>query len=510
VRAVLSVYDKTGLESFARGLAQLGFELVSTGGTHAYLAQHGLDVIGVSDVTGFPEILDGRVKTLHPAIHGGLLARRDLEEHQSSIEAHGIQPVDLLAVNLYPFESTVNQPGCTLQEALEQIDIGGPAMVRAAAKNFPHVVVITNPARYQDVLTAIQSGGVSDELRQALAAEAFQHVSTYDALVAKYLRGPGAEFPGELTIPGRLATPLRYGENPHQTAAAYIRPGATREATGILSAEQLQGKELSYNNLLDADAALRPIQGLTEPACVIIKHTIPCGFAIRQTVADAFQTALASDPVSAFGGIVAINRSIDEATAHALAGIFLEVIIAPDFSQEARRILAAKKNLRLLALPPAGWNTRADSSVRSIQGGLLVQDADNRPDDPGQWRVVTGAPPSDSVRADLAFAWHACRFVKSNAIVLAKEQSLVGVGPGQPNRVDSVRIAMERAGERARGAVLASDAFFPFADGVEEAIRAGIVAVIQPGGSVRDAEVIAACNEAGVPMTFTGTRHFLH
>ena len=383
-------------------------------------------------------------------------------------------------------------------------------MVRAAAKNFPHVVVVTNPARYPEVLSAIRGGGVPDELRRALAAEAFQHVSTYDALVAEYLRGPGAGFPGELTIPGRLAALLRYGENPHQAAAAYIRPSASSAPTGILSAEQLQGKGLSYNNLLDADAAIRPIQGLTEPACIIIKHTIPCGFAIRETAIAAFQAALASDPVSAFGGIVAINRSIDEPTAKALAAIFLEVIIAPDFSQEARQVLEAKKNLRLLVLPPAAWRTHADFSVRSIQGGLLVQDADTQPDAPGQWRVVTEAPLSDSIRGDLAFAWHACRFVKSNAIVLAKDQSLVGVGPGQPNRVDSVRIAIKRAGVRAQGAVLASDAFFPFADGVEEAIRAGIVAVIQPGGSLRDAEVIAACNEAGVPMIFTGTRHFLH
>jgi phosphoribosylaminoimidazolecarboxamide formyltransferase/IMP cyclohydrolase len=510
VRAVLSVYDKTGIEAFARGLSDLGFELVSTGGTLAYLAQHGLDVISVSDVTGFPEILDGRVKTLHPAIHGGLLARRELAEHRSSLEAHNIAAIDLLAVNLYPFEATINQPGCTLQEALEQIDIGGPAMIRAAAKNFPHVVVVTNPARYLDVLTALRGGGIPDGVRRSLAAEAFQHVSTYDALVAEYLHGPGAEFPRELTIPGRLAAPLRYGENPHQSAAAYARPTTSGSPTGVLTADQLQGKELSYNNLLDADAALRAIQGVGEPACVIVKHTIPCGLAVRRTAVDAFQAALASDPVSAFGGIVAVNRPIDAAAAQALSRIFLEVVIAPEFSPEARQTLAAKKSLRLLALPPSGWNSSSDLSVRSIQGGLLVQESDTQRDDPGQWRVATEAPLADAVRADLAFAWHVSRFVKSNAIVLAADQALVGVGPGQPNRVDSVRIAIERAGDRARGAVLASDAFFPFADGVEEAIRAGIAAVIQPGGSVRDAEVITACNEAGIPMIFTGTRHFLH
>ena len=461
-------------------------------------------------MTGFRLILVGRVKTLHPSIHGGLLARRDLEEHRSSLEAHDIRPIDLLAVNLYPFEATVSQPECALQDALEQIDIGGPAMVRAAAKNFPHVIVITNPTRYADVLAALRSGGVPEHMRRSLAAEAFQHVSTYDALVAEYLRGSDGEFPRELTIPGRLAAPLRYGENPHQSAAAYVSPSTTGATPGVLAAAQLQGKDLSYNNLLDADAALRAIQGLEDPACVIVKHTIPCGVAIRRTAADAFQAALASDPVSAFGGIVAINRTIDEPAAQALAGIFLEVIVAPAFSPEALQILGAKKNLRLLTLPQAGWKTSAGLSVRSIQGGLLVQESDSRHDDPGQWRVVTEAPLPDAVRADLAFAWHVSRFVKSNAIVLTKDQALVGVGPGQPNRVDSVRIAIERAGERAGGAVLASDAFFPFADGVEEAIRAGIAAVIQPGGSVRDSDVIAACNHAGVPMIFTGTRHFLH
>jgi phosphoribosylaminoimidazolecarboxamide formyltransferase/IMP cyclohydrolase len=510
VRAVLSVYDKSGLEQFAKHLAELGFELVSTGGTHAYLAQHGLDVTGVSDVTGYPEILDGRVKTLHPAIHGGLLARRDLAEHRSSLEAHNIAPIDLLAVNLYPFEATINQPGCTLQDALDQIDIGGPAMIRAAAKNFPDVIVVANPARYAEVLAALRGDGVSDGMRRSLAAEAFQHVSTYDALVAEYLRGPDAVYSRELTIPGRLAAPLRYGENPHQSAAAYVRHSTTGSPTGVLTADQLQGKALSYNNLLDTDAALRAIQGVEELACVIIKHSIPCGMAVRQTAIEAFQAALASDPLSAFGGIVAINRPIDAAAAQALSGIFLEVVIAPEFSPEARRILGAKKNLRLLALPRAGWTVGADLSVRSIQGGLLIQEVDNQRDDPGQWRVATEAPLPDAVRADLAFAWHVSRFAKSNAIVLAADQALVGVGPGQPNRVDSVRIAIERAGDRARGAVLASDAFFPFADGVEEAIRAGIAAVIQPGGSVRDAEVITACNEAGIPMIFTGTRHFLH
>jgi phosphoribosylaminoimidazolecarboxamide formyltransferase / IMP cyclohydrolase len=510
VRAVLSVYDKTGLDEFAHGLVDLGFELVSTGGTHAYLARLGLPVRSVSDVTGFPEILDGRVKTLHPAIHGGLLARRDLPEHRAALNEQGIEPIDLLAVNLYPFEETVNRPGTSRDEALEQIDIGGPAMVRAAAKNFPHVIVVTNPERYAEILGALRRETVSDSMRRSLAAEAFQHVSTYDALVADYLRGPDLQYPRELTVPGRLVYPLRYGENPHQSAAAYLRPSATGSQDGVLSSVQLQGKELSYNNILDADAALQTTQGLSEPTCAIIKHTIPCGLAVRDTPADAFVAALASDPVSAFGGIVALNRPVDAPTAERIAGIFLEVVIAPGFDSEARRVLSAKKNLRLLELPKSAWEPGAESSLRTILGGFLVQESDSRIDDQSGWTVVTHSQLPDELRADLALAWHAIRYVKSNAIVLSKNRAVVGVGPGQPNRLDSVRIAIQRAGDRSRGSVLASDAFFPFADGVEEAILAGILAVIQPGGSVRDADVVAACNNAGIPMVFTGTRHFLH
>jgi phosphoribosylaminoimidazolecarboxamide formyltransferase / IMP cyclohydrolase len=510
VRAVLSVYDKAGLDEFAWGLADLGFDLVSTGGTHAHLARLALPVRSVSDVTGFPEILDGRVKTLHPAIHGGLLARLNLPEHRAAIEEHGIEPIALLAVNLYPFEATVNRPGCTIDEALEQIDIGGPAMVRAAAKNFPHVIVVTNPERYSDVLKALRDGAVSDDMRRSLAGEAFQHVSTYDALVAEYLRGPNAEYPRELTIPGRIASSLRYGENPHQSAAAYQRPCMTGSQSGVLSSVQLQGKELSYNNILDADAALRATQTLAEPACSIVKHTIPCGLAIRDTPAGAFEAALASDPVSAFGGIVALNRQVDAETAERLARIFLEVVVAPGFDVDARRILSAKKNLRLLELPGSAWEPSVESTIRTVQGGFLVQESDSSIDDPASWTVVTDTPLPDELRADVALAWHAIRYVKSNAIVLSNDRSIVGVGPGQPNRVDSVRIAVQRAGDQCRGSVLASDAFFPFADGVEEAIHAGVAAVIQPGGSVRDADVVAACNNAGIPMIFTGTRHFLH
>jgi phosphoribosylaminoimidazolecarboxamide formyltransferase / IMP cyclohydrolase len=510
VRAVLSVYDKSGLESFARGLADLGYELVSTGGTHAYLGARGLTVREVSDVTGFPEILDGRVKTLHPAIHAGLLARRELAEHRASLDEHDIRPIDILAVNLYPFEATVSKEGCTLQDALDQIDIGGPAMLRAAAKNFPNVVVVTNPARYAEILAAIQSDSVTDSLRRSLATEAFQHVSTYDALVAEYLRGPSERFPDELTIPGRQAFPLRYGENPHQRASAYRRPTPLGEHMGILDAIQLQGKELSYNNILDSDAAVRALKGISGASCAIVKHAVPCGMATRNTIAEAFAAALASDPVSAFGGIVALNQPVDGETARQIAEIFFEVVIAPQFSDEARTMLGSKKRLRLLELPVKGWIARPDVDVRSISGGLLLQERDTGIDSAETWSVATTSAPSGELQADLAFAWHACRFVKSNAIVLVRDRALVGVGPGQPNRVDSVKLAIDRAGDRANGSVLASDAFFPFADGVEAAIRAGVAAIIQPGGSIRDDEVVAACNNAGVPMVFTSVRHFYH
>jgi phosphoribosylaminoimidazolecarboxamide formyltransferase/IMP cyclohydrolase len=510
VRAVLSVYDKSGLDDFARGLANLGYEIVSTGGTQAYLEEHHVSVRSISDVTGFPEILDGRVKTLHPAIHAGLLARRELAEHRQALDQHQIQPIDVLAVNLYPFEATVARPGSTLSAALEQIDIGGPAMIRAGAKNFANVVVVTSPDRYDEVLAALRSGGASDQLRRSLAAEAFQHVSTYDALVAEYLRSQTAEFPDEITIPGRRVFSLRYGENPHQSAVAYVRPSTTCGSTGILSATQLQGKELSYNNILDSDAALRVIKGLPEPACAIIKHANPCGFATRSSIAEAFSTALASDPVSAFGGIVALNRSVNGEAARKMSDVFFEVIIAPEFTAEARSVLGTKKRLRLLELLAPGWDVQPETEIRTVTGGLLLQERDSAMDDPQTWSVATATSPSKEQLDDLAFAWHTCRFVKSNGIVLVRDQALVGVGPGQPNRVDSVRIAIERAGARAAGSVLASDAFFPFADGAQAAIDAGIAAIVQPGGSIRDAEVVAACNDAGIPMLFTGVRHFYH
>lgn len=510
MRALLSVSDKSGLADLASGLVELGFEIISTGGTLRFLLERGIPAEAVEQVTGFPEILDGRVKTLHPQIHGGLLARRDLARHVTELAEHGITPIDLVAVNLYPFEVTVAAAECTLFDALENIDIGGPAMIRAAAKNFPAVIVLTNPDDYAGSLDRLQSGAVDEPYRQALAARAFQHVSLYDALVAAYLRSPHERFLAELTIPARLEQVLRYGENPHQAAAAYQHVSIGSDPGGVLAGTQLQGKQLSYNNLLDADAAIRAAHRFADPTTVIIKHAVPCGLACRESAAASYRAALECDPVSAYGGVVALNRAVDAATAEALLETFMEVVIAPEFTAEARDRLAAKRNLRLLELPIAAWSEPSTLAVRSITGGLLIQEDDSQPDLVDQWRIVTAAQPSAEAMLELQFAWEASRLVRSNAIVLAKERMLVGVGPGQPNRLDSVRLAIQRAGTRAAGAVLASDAFFPFADGVEVALRAGLAAIIQPGGSVRDDEVIAACDREGIPMIFTGTRHFLH
>ncbi len=514
MRALLSVYDKTGIVDLARGLVSLGYEIVSTGGTLRTLEDAGVPVTAVADVTGAPEILDGRVKTLHPKIHGGLLARRDLATHVDELRDQGITPIDLLAANLYPFAATVRDPNVPLTDALVQIDIGGPAMIRAAAKNFPGVVALTDPTDYGPVLDDLRHGRIDDALRRHLAAKAFAHVAAYDTVVADYLRGgtPGAEgFPDDFSIAGRRVRDLRYGENPQQRAAAYRRLVAGPPPQGVLDAVQLAGKELSFNNLLDADAAWSAIGAFAEPAVAIVKHTIPCGLATRDRLADAFDAALAGDPVSAFGGIVALNRPLDRETAERMAPVFFEVIVAPAFSDEAREVLARKRQLRLLALPAPGPDRRLDLvDVRPIAGGLLVQESDATVDDPATWRVVTHRQPTDAELADLIFAWEAVRHVKSNAIVLARQRAIVGVGSGQPNRVESVAIAARKAGERAAGAALASDAFFPFPDGVEAAVRAGVTAIVQPGGSVRDAEVIAAADAAGMAMLLTGTRHFRH
>ncbi len=509
-RALLSVYDKIGIVELGRGLADLGYELISTGGTLASLADAGVPVTSVSDVTGFPEILDGRVKTLHPHIHGGLLARRDDQAHMTTLDERGIAPIDVVAGNLYPFAATVAREDVTIADALEQIDIGGPSMIRAAAKNFPSVIVLTDPADFASVLDDLRLGNVSLERRRELAAKAFAHTAAYDAIVADYLRDEA--WPWQFTVSGELVQVLRYGENPPQRGAAYRRLRAGAPAVGILDAEQLAGKELSFNNLLDADAAWGAVQGFARPAVSIVKHTIPCGLAERDALADAFSEALAGDPVSAFGGIVALNRPVDGETARRMAEIFFEVVIAPGFDDEALDRLGKKKALRLLRLPAAAVNAppTGDWDIRPIAGGLLLQTPDTEADDPAAWRVVTERAPDPREQADLLFAWHAARHVKSNAIVLARDGAVIGVGSGQPNRLESVRIATSKAGDRAAGSVMASDAFFPFADGLEAAIAAGVTAVIQPGGSVRDDEVIAAANNANVAMLFTGARHFRH
>ena len=509
MRALLSVYDKTGIVDLGRGLVELGYEIISTGGTLRALAEAGIPVKQVAEVTGSPEILDGRVKTLHPAIHGGLLARRDEPAHMASLAEHDITPIDLVVVNLYPFAETIAVPGVTLDQATEQIDIGGPAMIRAAAKNFPGVIVLTNPGDYQPTLDTLRGGDLTPDQRRRLAARAFAHVAAYDTLVAAYLTDDA--FPEQLTVAGTKTQDLRYGENPQQRAAAYRLhlPGRTRP--GVLDATQLAGKELSFNNLLDADAAWTAATAFAAPTVSIIKHAIPCGLASRDALDEAFAAALEGDPVSAFGGIVAANRPLDGATARRIADIFFEVIIAPGFDDEAREALGRKKNLRLLEMPPLDPGLAPPPwDLRLLGGGFLLQDPDVAPDDASGWKVVTHRQPTESELADLAFAWQAVRFVKSNAIVFARDRALVGVGSGQPNRVVSVRLAAANAGERARGAVVASDAFFPFADGVEAAIASGVTAIVQPGGSVRDAEVIAAADAAGVSMLFTGTRHFRH
>ncbi len=510
MRALISVYDKTGIVEFAQQLVDLGWEILSTGGTLRALREQGVPAVAVADVTGFPEILDGRVKTLHPSIHGGLLARLEIPAHREQLEMHGIEPIGMLVSNLYPFEQTLLQEGIGDDDAIEQIDIGGPAMLRAASKNHAHVIVVVDPGDQARVSDALRAGTVPGELRRELAAKAFQHTAEYDTLVSAYLRSENDRFPDDLTVAGRKALDLRYGENPHQLAAAYLQlqPGAGPR--GVLAAKQHQGKALSYNNLLDADAAWSAIQGWDRPAVAIVKHMIPCGLAVRDDLAAAYAAALAGDPVSAFGGIVALDRVVEKPVAEMLKETFYEVILAPGFSQETLKVLGSKKNLRLLEMSEADANPDLALQIRSIQGALLAQQPDLEPDDEVTWTIASDRAPTEEEMRDLRFAWRAVRHVKSNAIVLAHNEAVVGVGAGQPNRVESVHIAVRKAAERARGSVLASDAYFPFADGAEAAIEAGVTAVIQPGGSIRDGEVVAAANAAGITMVFTGVRHFLH
>lgn len=505
--ALLSVSDKTGLIEFARQLVEkFGFEIVSSGGTAQALKAAGIPVMKVADYTGAPEILGGRVKTLHPKIHGGILARRDLPEHLADLEQHQIRPIDLVVVNLYPFAATISKPGVSLADAIEQIDIGGPAMLRAAAKNFANLTVLSNPDRYADYLAEITANGqASIEFRQARALETFQHTAAYDTAISAYL-GTQASESATYQISAQPLQSLRYGENPHQPAAWY-QTGAV--PTGWTNAQILQGKELSYNNLVDLEAARRIINEFGDtPAATIIKHNNPCGTAIGNTLVEAYDRAYDADATSAFGGIVAVNRPLDADTASSMSQTFLECIVAPECTPEAAAIFATKKNLRILTL--ADLATGSSDNVKTIAGGLLVQAADEEIETTANWQVVTTTQPTAPELEELLFAWKVCKHVKSNAIVITKNRATIGVGAGQMNRVGSAKIALEQAGTGAVGASLASDGFFPFDDSVRTAAAAGITAIVQPGGSMRDSDSIAAANELGIVMVFTGVRHFLH
>jgi phosphoribosylaminoimidazolecarboxamide formyltransferase/IMP cyclohydrolase len=523
MNALISVSDKAGIVEFAQALHALGVQLITTGGTARLLAEQGLPVTEVAELTGFPEMLDGRVKTLHPKVHGGLLARRDLPGHMAALQHHGIATIDLLVVNLYPFESTVATPGCTLEDAIENIDIGGPAMVRSGAKNWRDVGVVTDPSQYATVLSELKAGGaLGEQTRFALAVAAFNRISNYDAAISDYLSGIQPDgsrslFPAQAN--GRFVKlqDLRYGENPHQQAAFYRdlfpAPGS------LVSARQLQGKELSYNNIADADAAWECVKSFSEPACVIVKHANPCGVAVGGDPLQAYCKAFQTDPTSAFGGIIAFNRTLDAAAAQAVVKQFVEVLMAPDYSAEALDIFKAKANVRILqiALPPGGatdWaNGRNAMDVKRVGSGLLMQTADNRELTPADLRVVSRKQPTPQELQDMLFAWKVAKYVKSNAIVFCKDGMTMGVGAGQMSRLDSARIAgikAQHAGLSLNATAVASDAFFPFRDGLDVVVDAGATSVIQPGGSMRDPEVVVAADERGVAMVFTGVRHFRH
>ena len=519
-RALVSVSDKSGLAEFVSGLVELGFEIVSTGGTRRFLIENGVDAIDISTYTGFPEIMDGRVKTLHPKVHGAILGRPDLESDAAAIAEHGIVPFGLVVCNLYPFEQTIAKPGVTVPEAIEQIDIGGPSMVRSTAKNHAYVGIVTSPCQYESILAALKDDTFDQSKRQELAGAAFEVTANYDRAIANYFSTLAADgntddsFGESLGINLGKRASLRYGENPHQQAAFYVE--SSPAAGSLASAKQLNGKELSYNNLLDLDAALSIALEFSSPAAVVIKHTNPCGCAIAETQAEAFENAYEGDPVSAFGSILGFNRPLDLGTAEKLCepNRFIEAIIAPGYNEDAFEALTTRpkwrKNVRLLECPGMLESVAKTADYRRVSGGLLVQDRDLEPDPTDEWKVVTQARPASEQQRDLNFAWLVCKHVKSNAIVFAKDGSIVGVGAGQMSRLDSSQIAADKAGDRSRGGVVASDAFFPFRDGVDEAAKAGITAVIQPGGSRNDQEVIEACNEHGMTMIFTGRRHFKH
>lgn len=511
-RALISVSDKNGLLELAGALHEMGVEIVSTGGTAKALAQAGLPVINVSDVTGFPECLDGRVKTLHPKIHGGILAIRGNEEHMARIRELEITPIDLVIINLYPFKSTVMKPGVSSEECIENIDIGGPSMLRAAAKNHHDVTVLVDPADYEKVLAEIRAhGDTTLDTRFRLARRVFEHTAAYDALIAAYFQSqsPERDLPDQLTLTYERVSGLRYGENPHQKAEFFRE---TLPVYGTLpQAEQLGGKELSYNNIADTDAALSLLREFSEPTVVAVKHANPCGVGSADCLLTAWQKAYEADQVSIYGGIVAMNRLVTLEVAQATKGVFLEVLVAPDFTPDALAYLQERKNLRILRLPGCADPILAGSLyLKQVYGGMLVQDQDTTVFNADEARVVTEKQPDDALQADLSFAMKVVKHVKSNAIVLVKDLQTVGIGPGQPNRITSLNIALEHAGSKASGSVLGSDAFFPFSDCVDAAAKGGISAIIQPGGSIRDQESIDSCNQNGIAMIFTGMRHFRH
>ena len=508
-RALVSVSDKTGLEELARGLAELGVEILSTGGTATSLREMGVEVVAVEDVTGQKEILGGRVKTLHPLIHGAILGRAGHEGDQAEMAEAGITPIDLVVVNLYPFEETVAKRGVTDAEAVEKIDVGGPTMIRAAAKNHARVGVVTSPSQYAGVLEELRgSGELSDDTRRRLAAAAFQRTARYDAAIANWMGQLDGDFPDVLLVDYDKQTDLSYGENPHQRAAYYARRGSR---THLLSrVEQLHGKAISYNNLYDLDAARGLAEEFQLPVCVIVKHNNPCGVAIAQDVGTAYDRAVACDPVSAYGGVIVVNRPVDTALGEKLASTFVEVLLAPGYEEGALEALTRKPNTRILENRERRRKNPGEQDVRRVLGGVLVQDRDMESEERDLMRVATSSSPSEQQWGDLMFAWRVCKHVKSNAIVLARDLATIGIGAGQMSRVDSVRLAVEKAGGDVTGGSLASDAFFPFADGPEAAIDAGVRAIVQPGGSIRDDEVVAACDARGVVMVFTGRRHFRH
>jgi len=515
MRAIISVSNKSGVADFARGLRELGIEIFSTGGTRKSLEEYGIKSRSISELTGFPEILDGRVKTLHPAVHGGILAKRNLPQHLAELAKNHIETIDMVIVNLYPFIETVTRREVSLDEALENIDIGGPTMIRSAAKNFPSVLVIVDPEDYDPILLKLRQGSVDLQERKRLAYKAFQHVAIYDTAIAQYLSEES--FPEEMTIALKKAYDLHYGENPHQKAAFYIEQNVRQAQNGLASLKQLSGPEVSFNNLLDFDAALTVLSSFTSPTMAILKHTNPCGLASHYNLAEAYRRALSGDPVAAFGGIVASNQTIDLATAQEINKHHYDAIIAPEYEKEALELLGRKKSLRLVEVSlhchPDPEHSKGEESrldFRYVKGGFLVQTPDFFTASELQPHIVTNRQPTEAELSDLLFAWKAVKNVKSNAIVVAKDKTLLGMGAGQPSRVVSVELALKRAGEQAKGSVLASDAFFPFTDGPELAINHGVTAIIQPGGSVRDKEVIAVANKYDVAMIFTGIRHFRH